>query len=70
MVGCLFRAIGGMLGLACVGYVAVAVPVGRRTLYEHASQIAATRPARELREDLAQAVGDAARRVGRLLSHK
>lgn len=54
MVGCLVRGLAGVAVLALAGYCAVAVPIGRRTLSEHVAQIAATRPARELREDLAE----------------
>jgi len=52
MVSWLLRATLSTVALAIVGYVAVAVPVGRRTLFEHASEIARTQPAQELAEDV------------------
>jgi hypothetical protein len=67
MVGCLIRGLGGVAALALVAYGAVAVPIGRRPLAGHLAEIAATRPARELREDLAAAVVEALRPVARWL---
>jgi hypothetical protein len=48
-----------LIGLAVVLYVWFFVPLGRRTLHEHALRIAATDPARELGGD----IEDASRRL-------
>jgi hypothetical protein len=42
-----------------LAYTVVAVPIGRRTLFEHAVHIARTRPAKELAEDVSAATSDA-----------
>ncbi len=52
MVGWLIRATFGTVVLALVGYVTVAIPVGRRTLFEHVAEIARTQPAQELASDV------------------
>jgi hypothetical protein len=52
MIGWLVRATIGTILLGVAGYVVVAVPVGRRTLFEHGLEIVRTRPAQELGEDL------------------
>ncbi len=63
MVGWLIRATLGTLLLASVGYVVLAVPVGRRTLFEHATQISRTRPAQELATDVADVAAAAYQRA-------
>jgi hypothetical protein len=45
----------GLVGVLSFCYVAFFVPVGRRTLWQHAVAIAATAPARELGRDLVEA---------------
>jgi hypothetical protein len=44
----LFSGLLSLIGLAVVLYAWFFVPVGRRTLHEHALRIAATEPAQEL----------------------
>jgi hypothetical protein len=44
----------GAVCLGCVGYVVFFVPVGERTLFQHARRIAATEPAQELQRDATQ----------------
>jgi hypothetical protein len=44
-----------LIGLAVLAYVYFFVPIGRRTLHEHALRIADTEPARELRGEAADA---------------
>lgn len=63
MVGFLLRATFGTVVLGLVGYVAVTVPVGRRTVFEHAIAIARTQPARDFAEDVGAAARVAAERV-------
>ncbi len=46
--------------IAVCGYVACAIPIGRRTLLEHARRIAATDEAQELTKELATASDRAA----------
>jgi len=48
MISKLVSALIGLVGLACFVYVFFFVPIGRRTLYEHARNIAGTREAQEL----------------------
>lgn len=48
------RSINGAISavcLACVGYVSFFVPIGHRTLFEHAVLIWRTEPAQELQRD-------------------
>jgi hypothetical protein len=59
MIGWLVRATVGTILLGVVGYVVVAIPVGRRTLFEHGLEIVRTRPAQELAEDLRNTAGQA-----------
>ncbi len=59
MVGWLLRATFSTVALALVAYAVVAVPVGRRTLFEHASAISKTRPAQELATDVEAAAATA-----------
>lgn len=63
MIGWLLKATVSLiiLGLCC--YVVVAVPLGRRTLFEHGLQIAKTKPARELAEDVGSAASAAVDRA-------
>jgi hypothetical protein len=42
-----------------LAYTIVAVPIGRRTLFEHGVNIARTRPAKELAEDVGSATSEA-----------
>jgi hypothetical protein len=44
-----------LIGFAVLAYVWFFVPLGRRTLHEHALRIASTQPAQELRDDVANA---------------
>ena len=44
-----------LVGLAVVAYVWFFVPLGQRTLHEHAMRIAATEPAQELGEEATDA---------------
>jgi hypothetical protein len=53
----LIRATLSLVGLAVVMYVWFFVPLGQRTLHEHAMRIASTEPARELGEEAADATG-------------
>jgi hypothetical protein len=53
----------GSVCLVCVGYVFFFVPVGRRTLFQHAWRIAQTEPAQELAEDARQKAGELSRRL-------
>jgi hypothetical protein len=53
----------GSVCLLCVGYVFFFVPVGRRTLFEHAWRIAQTEPARELAEDARRTAGELSQRL-------
>lgn len=46
-----------------VSYAVIAVPIGRRTLFEHALHIARTKPAQELAEDVGAAAGAAVERA-------
>ena len=59
MISKLVSALIGLVGLACFVYVFFFVPIGRRTLYEHARNIAGTPQAQELGDD----VSDATHRV-------
>jgi hypothetical protein len=63
MIGFLLRATVGTIALALLAYTVVAVPLGRRTLYEHSVQIFHTKPAQELAEDLRGAAADVVARV-------
>ncbi len=44
-----------LVGFAVVAYVALFVPLGRYTLYQHASRIAGTDEAKELGQEAVQA---------------
>jgi hypothetical protein len=63
MLGWLVRATVGTMMLGVVGYTVVAVPIGRRTLFEHSVQIFHTQPAQELAEDLSTTAAQAVDRV-------
>ena len=63
MVGWLLRATFSTVVLAMMAYVVVTVPLGRRTLFEHASEIARTRPAQELASDVETAAARALSRA-------
>lgn len=63
MVSWLLRATLSVTIFAALGYFVIAVPVGRKTLFEHTLAIAKTRPARELAEDVQQAASDTAEKV-------
>ena len=52
-----------MLVLGVFAYAVVAVPIGRRTLFEHGVHIAKTKPAQELAEDVEAAAGAAVERA-------
>ncbi|MFT3922638.1 MAG: hypothetical protein QM778_08905 [Myxococcales bacterium] len=45
MIGWLLRATCATVLLGALGYLVVAVPLGRRTLFEHGVQISRTEPA-------------------------
>lgn len=55
MIGWLLRATFSLILLGALAYGVVAVPIGRRTLFEHGVNIARTRPAMELAEDVSSA---------------
>jgi hypothetical protein len=59
MVGWLLRATLSLIVLGVFAYTMVAVPIGRRTLFEHATNIARTKPAKELAEDVSTAADGA-----------
>jgi hypothetical protein len=63
MISWLLRATVSVVLLGAVGYLVVAVPVGRRTIFEHGMEIARTRPAQELASDLGTAAEAAIERV-------
>lgn len=63
MIGWLVRATVGTVILGVTGYTIVAVPVGRRTLFEHGVAIFHTQPAQELAEDLSGAAAEAVDQV-------
>ena len=52
MIGRKLDALLAFIGLCTVAYVFFRVPLGQRTMYEHAKRIAATEPARELETDV------------------
>lgn len=59
-----FNAALWLLGLLAVLVGSFVIPIGRYTLFEHALRIAATEPARELREGIGEAgeaIGESAR---------
>ena len=51
------------LAIAALAYVVVFVPVGKRTLYEHGTRIAATPEAKELGGSVSELVGEAKQKV-------
>lgn len=55
MVTWLLRATFSVILFGAIAYGVVAVPIGRRTLFEHGVNIARTRPAKELAEDVSSA---------------
>jgi hypothetical protein len=59
MLGWLLRATLGLIVFGVFSYTVVAVPIGRRTLLEHALNIAHTQPAKELAEDVGSATSGA-----------
>jgi hypothetical protein len=63
MISWLVRATCATVLLGAVGYLVVAVPLGRRTLFEHGLQISRTEPAQELAADVADAAEKAVGRV-------
>jgi hypothetical protein len=63
MVGWLLRATVSLFVLGVFSYAVVAVPIGRRTLFEHGVHIARTKPAQELAEDVGVAAGAAVERA-------
>ena len=63
MIGWLVRATVSLLVFGLCAYAVVAVPVGRRTLLEHGVEIAKTRPARELAQDVENAASAAVDRA-------
>lgn len=63
MIGWLVRATCTTVVLGVLGYFVVAVPVGRRTLFEHGLEIYRTQPAQELATDVGDAAQTAYQRV-------
>ena len=63
MLGWLVRATCATLMVGVLGYCALMVPIGRRTLVEHAEAISQTKPAREFAEDVSHAAAVAAERL-------
>jgi hypothetical protein len=63
MLGWLFRLTTSLIIFGLLAYMVVAVPIGRRTLLEHASSIARTKPAEELTEDVRSATTGALERA-------
>lgn len=63
MIGWLLRAACATVTLGILGYFVVAVPIGRRTLFEHGLEIYRTEPAQELAADVGQAAQEAYSRV-------
>lgn len=63
MISWLLRATCATVLLGALGYLVVAVPLGRRTLFEHGIEISRTGPARELAADVKQAAEKAVGRV-------
>jgi hypothetical protein len=59
MLGWLFRATLSLIVFGLLAYTVVAVPIGRRTLLEHALTIARTAPAQQLAEDVGTATSGA-----------
>jgi hypothetical protein len=59
MVTWLLRATFSVILFGALAYGVVAVPIGRRTLLEHGVNIARTRPAKELAEDVSSATSGA-----------
>ncbi len=59
MIGWLVKATFSVILLGLLAYTVVAVPIGRRTLFEHGVNISKTRPAKELAEDVSSATTDA-----------
>jgi hypothetical protein len=59
MIGWLLKATFSVILLGVLAYTVVAVPIGRRTLFEHGVNIARTRPAKELAEDVGSATSEA-----------
>ncbi|MBK8170505.1 MAG: hypothetical protein IPK60_09185 [Sandaracinaceae bacterium] len=55
MISKLVSALIALVGLISFGYVFFVVPIGRRTLYEHVKNIAATPEAHELGTDVREA---------------
>lgn len=51
----LFSAMLSLLGLALLAYVWFFVPLGQRTMHQHAQRIAGTEPARELGSEAREA---------------
>lgn len=51
----LVKSLLSLVGLAVVAYVVLFVPLGRYTLYQHATRIAGTNEAQELGDEAAQA---------------
>ncbi len=54
----MFRTVLSLVGLAVVSYVFFFVPLGQRTLYQHALRIAGTEEAQELGREAADAADD------------
>jgi hypothetical protein len=59
MIGWLVKATFSVILLGLLAYTVVAVPIGRRTLFEHGLNICRTKPAKELAEDVSSATSDA-----------
>jgi hypothetical protein len=63
MIGWLIRATFGTILMGVAGYAFVAVPVGRRTMFEHVLAISQTQPAQEMADDVKATAGEAVDRV-------
>ena len=70
MIGWLLRATCATVLLGAVGYLVVAVPLGRRTLFEHGLEIARTEPAQELASDVRDAAEKAVGRVKQAVAER
>lgn len=63
MISKLVSGVIALVGLASFAYVFFVVPIGRRTLYEHVKNIAATPEAHELGTDVREATSRVTDRV-------
>ncbi len=70
MISWLLRATCVTVLLGAVGYLVVAVPLGRRTLFEHGLEIARTEPAQDLASDVRDAAEKAVGRVKQAVAER